>query len=435
MILNRFQSWVRTAPPSGRADGISALARAYLYSNLDERQRLDAARVMTGFLDDPSPNVRRALAEALASAAEAPHHIVLALADDCAAVSAVVLSRSPVLSDAELIDCAAAAEPAAQAAIASRPNLSAPVAAALAEVAAPEALVVLADNRDAPLPGFAIRRMVERHGETAELRQALLARDDLPASVRVDLVAATTTALAAFVTARNWLSTERMARVAVEAGDKAAVTIAKGDGESRRELVAHLRQSGRLTSGFAFRSILSGKIELFKAILVELSNMPAFRVDGLTRQCNTTGFATLYRKCGLPTELLPAFRIALGAAREADWTQAQGATLSLAAIERVLTACAAINSGELDKLMVLLRRFETEAAREEARLAPLLGSSKLTPLTMSDDLLTGDALLLTDLDALDDMAAPGRSRTAPRRRESRAVAVDLAAIEAELCAA
>lgn len=429
MILSQFQSWVRTAATSERADGVSALARAYLYSALDAGQRRDIARTLTCFLDDPSPAVRRALAEALASAAEAPHHIVLALADDCASVSSLVLSRSPVLGDAELIDCAATAEPAAQIAIAARPNLSAPVAAALAEIAAPEALVALAANRAAPLPGFAIRRMMERHGEKAELRQALLGRGDLPASVRLELVAATAKALAAFVTERNWLSGERMKRIALEAGDKAAVTIATTAGDSRCELVAHLRQSGRLTSGFALRAILSGKIELFKAILVELSGMPAFRVDGLTRQCDSTGFAALYRKSGLPLDLLPAFRIALQAARAADWTQARGTSLSRAAIERVIEACSAINSGELDRLLVLLRRFEAEAAREEARSTPVLAAAEVAPLTLSRD--AGDPLLLTDLDALDE-AAPAQ---APRRIEPRVFAIDMAAIEAELCAA
>ena len=429
MILDRFQTWVRTAPASGRADGVSALARAYLYSNLELQQRVNTERVLTGFLDDPSPDVRRSLAEALASAAEAPHHIVLALADDCAAVSCMVLSRSPVLTDAELIDCAATAEPAAQAAIASRTDLSAPVAAALSEIAAAEALVVLAGNRAARLPGFAVRRMVERHGQSAELRQALLSRDDLPASVRVDLVTATADALAAFVTGRNWLSCERMKRVALEAGDKAAVTIASVEGDSRCELVAHLRQNGRLSSGFALRAILSGKIELFKAILVELSGMPAFRVDGLARQCDSTGFATLYRKCGLPVDLLPAFRIALGAAREADWTKGHEVGLSRAAIERVLVACAAINNGELDKLMVLLRRFEVEAARDEARLMWPSDAHSSTSLTLEVP------MVLTGFDALDDSGTPRRIRPLQPGRQSRTVSVDLEAIEAELCAA
>ena len=45
------------------------------------------------------------------------------------------------------------------------------------------------------------------------------------------------------------------------------------------------------------------------------------------------------------------------------------ARLSRAMIERVLTSCAAIKGHELDKVMALLRRFEAEAAREEAREA------------------------------------------------------------------
>jgi hypothetical protein len=37
-------------------------------------------------------------------------------------------------------------------------------------------------------------------------------------------------------------------------------------------------------------------------------------------------------------------------------------------IERVLTGCEAQDLGELEPLLTLLRRFATEAAREEARL-------------------------------------------------------------------
>lgn len=419
MILNQFHTWARTAPTTGRADGISALARAYLYSNLDSAQRIDAVRVMTAFLDDPSTAVRRALAEALASAAEAPHHVVLALAEDCAGVASIVLGRSPLLTDAELIDCAATAEPAAQAAIAGRLDLSPPVAAALAEIAAPEALVALAHNRAASLPACALRRMVERHGATAELREALLARSDLPAAIRVELVAATAQALATFVTTRNWLSGERMQRVTTEASDRAAVTIATNDCGARRDLVAHLRRSGRLTTSFAFRAILSGRIELFKAMLVELSGLPALRVDALTRRSGDAAFAALYHRCGLPVDLLPAFRIALDAARGADWAAGQGGRLSLDAVSRVLTGCIAFNEGELDKLLALLRRFESEASREDVRAthraaASYLGSEQ-------------EPLMLTSIDALDESG-----RVIPRATRSTSFAVDMDAIEAEL---
>jgi len=37
-------------------------------------------------------------------------------------------------------------------------------------------------------------------------------------------------------------------------------------------------------------------------------------------------------------------------------------------VERVLTSCAGLPAGEVEPLMTLLRRYATEAAREEARL-------------------------------------------------------------------
>ena len=413
MILSHFKAWIRTASASGRADGASALARAYLYSKLGE-QRREAERVLTEFLDDPSPLVRRALAEALAGASGAPHHIILALADDQAAIAAIVLARSPVLTDAELIDCSATAGPAAQVAIASRASVSAPVSAALAA------------NHGASLPLFSLRRMVDRHGDSAELREALLTRADLPTSVRLDLVAATTRALAAFVTERNWMSGERMKRVAIETKDKAAITVAGLYRDSLSELVAHLRQSGQLTAGLALRAVLSGRQELFKAVLVELAGVPFARVDSLMRHHGSTGFAALYRKAGLPLDLLPVFRSALQAVRDVNWSSGD---LSRAAIERVLTACEAIASDELQKLMVLLRRFETEAARDEAR-ANVLEASQIEAAHVAEP------LLLADLDE-EDCRRPahhGFERIATARKPIR-YAIDLAAIEAQLCAA
>lgn len=434
MILNQFRTWVRTAAPAARAEGAAALARAYLHSRLAHDERCDALDVLTGLLDDPSPLVRRALADTFSAANDAPHHIVLALADDQASIAAVVLASSPILCDAELIDCAATAEPSAQVAVAGRSGLSAPVAAALAEIASPAALIALARNRTASVPHFSLRRMIERHGTDAALREALLTRPALPADVRLDLVAATTRALAAFVTGRSWMTSDRMGRVAREEKDKAAIVIAGTSVDGAGALVAHLRQAGHLTVGFAFRAILCGRIELFKATLCELSGVAPTRVESLVAHCESTGFAALYRKASLPPDLLPAFRIALRAVREGDWTAVPGASLSRRVIERVLTACDAINSGELDKLLVLLRRFEAEAAREEARMS---NGPEIAPLTLRPGTWpAAEPLLLTDLDAPEHDPPHTRGRSVQRQRARSALfTIDMAAIEAELCAA
>ena len=179
MVVQKFLDWAKIASPVGRAEGAGLLAHAFLYGDLTEAECDEARLVLTALLDDPSPLVRRAQAENFASAANVPHYMVLTLAGDHPDIAAIVLARSPLLSDAELVDCAATADAFAQSAIALRPSVSAPVAAALAEVGACEALISLAVNPGAELLEFSIRRMIERHGHDAGLRAALLARPNV----------------------------------------------------------------------------------------------------------------------------------------------------------------------------------------------------------------------------------------------------------------
>jgi len=374
MIVRNFLTWAQTAPAAQRAEGAGALARAYLYSDLEPHARRETEIALVSLLDDPSPLVRKALADNFASAVDAPHAIVSALASDQSDIASPVLSRSPLLTEPELIDCAAIGDAFAQSAIALRAHVPAGVCAALAEVGAREAAISLAVNPGADLPEFSMRRMVERFGDDAEMREALLSRPWLPATVRNDLVNATAGSLTAFVLDCGWLSSERAERLAREARDKANVIIvaetAHRDGrQGVRDLVSHLRASRQLTASLVLRALLSGNRDLFEAALVELSGLREERVAGLVRDFRGPGFAALYARAGLLEKYLPAFRAALESQREyADVHGAADARLSLVMIERVLTACEGMNSGELGKLMALLRRFEVEAALEEARI-------------------------------------------------------------------
>ena len=63
MIVRQFLQWVRQAPARERAEATSALARAYLYSDLSADDLAAAEGAMIMLLDDPSPLVRRALAQ------------------------------------------------------------------------------------------------------------------------------------------------------------------------------------------------------------------------------------------------------------------------------------------------------------------------------------------------------------------------------------
>ncbi|MEX0751484.1 MAG: DUF2336 domain-containing protein, partial [Xanthobacteraceae bacterium] len=213
MIVREFLQWLRNAPPGERADGASALARAYLFSPLSLDDRAAAEGAMLMLLDDPSPLVRRALAEAFASSQAAPPAVVHALAADQPNVAAPVLERSPLLVDTDLVDLIATGPSAVQAAIARRPMLQRAVAAAIAEVGSAESCLELIENADADVAPFSIDRIVARHGHLAPIRETLLARDDLPAATRQALVAKLSRTLADFVASRAWLARDRAASV------------------------------------------------------------------------------------------------------------------------------------------------------------------------------------------------------------------------------
>jgi uncharacterized protein (DUF2336 family) len=371
MIVRHFLQWVRTAEAAERAEATSALSRAYLYSELSHEDRVAAEGAMIMLLDDPSPLVRFALADALASSPNAPSAVMHALVNDQPDIAVVVLERSPLLLDTDLVDAIAVGSAETQCAIARRMYLPPSVSAAIAEVAGPEACLTLIENSGADIATFSLDRIVARFGHLAAIRESLLSWPDLPAATRHTLVMRLTQALTSFVVASNWLEEGRAQRIAQEACEKATVIMA-GTSCQRdvSPLVSHLRQTGQLTAGLVLRSLLSGNIEFFEHALCELSGLPIRRVTALLHDRRGASFKALYERAGLPESVYPAFHSAVDAMHEHGMVSEVGGTTRLKRrmVERVLTSCAGMATQDVEPLMALLRRYQTEAAREEARL-------------------------------------------------------------------
>ena len=370
MIVRQFISWVRTAPAGERAEATRALARAWIISDLSEEDRAAAAGALLMLLDDPSPLVRQAMAEVFARSLEAPGAIVQALSLDQPSVALPVLEHSPLLIDADLVDIIATGNCVMQCAIARRVNLPASVCAAIAEVGSASAALELIENPNAELAPFSWDRIVERHGHLAAIRESMLVLEDLPAATRIALVAKLSDTLAQFVVARNWLSADRAGRIASEARDRSAVNVAASSrGEDMSGLVRHLRATGQLTAGLILRALLSGNLELFDHALAELSDLPPARVSALLHDRGGASLQALLTRAGFPPSTFAAFRVALEASQESGFVDTPGgaARLRRRMVERVLTHCET-DGKAAEPLLILLRRFATESAREEARM-------------------------------------------------------------------
>ena len=356
-IVRRFLVWAQRAGDAERADAASALARAYLHAELPGALRNDIAVVLAALLDDPHLGVRRALSEAFAGARGAPRALVVALANDRSEIAAPLLARSPLLADAELVDCVAAGDDVAQCAVARRPRLGAGPAAALAEVGSREAALVLLDNQGAALTPRSLHRLFERFGDDGDVRLALIERADLPASLEAELAIATADSLrGAAAGSASWRAARDAALAALAANCP--------DGE-RPELVRTLRARGALTLALILRSLLCGSRALLAAALADLAGLSAARAAGLVHDPRGAGFAAAALKAGLPPHALPVFRAALSALATRGAGTGEGLKNEL--IGAVIRACERDGNPALAPFLALLWRFAAEAARADAR--------------------------------------------------------------------
>src|SRR2546423_947403 len=370
MIVGQFINWIRPASAGERAEATRALARAWLISDLSHDDRVAAEGALLMLLDDPSPLVRQAMAEAFARSTEAPASIVRALSGDQPTVALPVLEHSPLLIDADLVDIVATGNDEVQCAVARRIALPVSVCAAIAEVGCAAAALELIENPHAELAPFSWDRIVERHGHLAAIRESMLVLEDLPAATRIALVDKLSETLAQFVVARNWLSPDRAGRIASDARDRSTLNIAaRSRGEDMAALVRHLRATAQLNAGLILRALLSGNLELFNHALSELSGLPQARVSALLHGRTGAGVQGLLTRAGLPESTFAAFRVALEATYETGYVDSPGgvAKLQRRMVERVLTHCET-DQRAAEPLLILLRRFAAESAREEARM-------------------------------------------------------------------
>lgn len=370
MIVRQFISWVRTAPAGERAEATRCLARAWLVSDLSEDDRAAAEGALLMLLDDGSPLVRQAMAEVFAHSLDAPAAIVATLAVDQASVAVPILEHSPLLLDSDLVDIVATGNTETQCAIARRFDLPPSVCAAIAEVGCASSALELIENRAAQLADFSLARIADRFGHLAAIRESLLTMDELPAAIRLTLAQKLSDTLTQFVTARDWLNPDRARRVAGEALERSTVNIAaQTRGADMTALIGHLRSIGQLNTGLILRALLSGNIELFEESLVELSGLPRSRVAAIVHDRGGASLNALLAKAGLPESTYRAFRAALDASHEVGFvgTVAGATRLRRRMVERVLTQCETAETVS-EPLLILLRRFAMESAREEARV-------------------------------------------------------------------
>lgn len=430
MIVRSFLKWFENAPVPERIEAARVMTQTYVAGHLGSDTREDAEAALTLILDDPSMQVRRALAWELADSDSAPRHIIVTLAHDQPEVAALVLARSPLLREPDLVDCAGIGTVLTQTAIALRPSVPHAVSAVLADVAEAAALTSLLRNPGAEIGPRSFAVMIERHGADATLREALNQRDDLPAPVRQAVLRSLSTDLLAF--ASSWMTPQRAERAIAETREIATIALAR-QAEDLGALVEHLCRTGQLTPGLLLRSLLCGETGLFGAALSHLTGLNARRIAGMLAARGQGALSAACLKSGLPRTHLPAFLAAVAGCRTLAPGNMEVPRLNRAIIQRTLAACLEQDETEMRALLAMLRRYDAEAARDAARAATAQIMLAQAPVTL-DAAGAPEAPVAYDFDLLAKAMEEDLDRpfTDEELRDASPIPVDLDRFASEL---
>lgn len=325
---------------------------------------------MTLLLDDPSPKVRLAFAEALALSPEAPPQIILALAKDRPDIASFVIARSPVLTENDLEQIVSTAPAATQVLIAKRPVVGSRLASRLAETGTADACLELLNNPNARLDAKIAHIIAKRHGDDSNVRGALLASKHLKLVTRYQLIRQVCTALSSSALSNMMGDTSRAEGACADALAKNLIHLTNHvDDGNFDAFIAEMQANGDLTTTFLIRSACFGKMDFVCRVFARLSGETADRVTSVFVQNRRAPLEALLHKSGISDVVRPIFIDAVNIWRDV----AQG-KLSMGPQEVTYLLAKKLESrhgnhraAANDDIQGLLRSIYLETKRDNAR--------------------------------------------------------------------
>lgn len=373
MDVQRFVEWCSVASTAERTAVAENVAAGFAEGGSSGRQSAGMSFALAHLAVDPSPKVRTAIALGLADTSAIPRNVLLALCHDNDAIACIVIARSPALDDYDLIDLAEQASPAVQGAIATRGIVSLKVSAALARVADASVCEALLANPNAAFAARTYHGLSERFSTLAPIRDALLARGDLPATIRQRVVVSTGSALARMPLFLNLVGAGRAEATVSRACERATIELAADAASAEAaDLVDHLRESGQLTSAFLARLVCGGHVDLFATALSALSGQEEDRVRAALASGRLFAVRKVMEKAKLPSGAQAIFAAAIDIWREIDGGRSAlcEADVPQAIIRRLAPGSSfrrGADDGEVESIVRFLHAMASEGELTEAR--------------------------------------------------------------------
>jgi len=262
---------------------------------------------------DVAKEVRKALAEAVATSGEVPPSIVRRLASDEIEVAKPVLERSPLLTDDDLIRIVRTHALQHALAVAGRSQLSEAVSDVLVDTGDSSVVARLVGNAGARLRQETLGRVVAEFGGEREVRDRLVRRPELPFELVDRLVRAIAEQLEWQLVTSHRVPMEQARAIVRAARERSAIDlVARDHGDRQRERQLRERfQAGELGHEDLLAMLRDGDVAGFEIGVALHAREPVARVRRLLYDPDRRRLAAICVRAGFPVAHYVLVRMAI----------------------------------------------------------------------------------------------------------------------------
>lgn len=339
---------------------------------LTPRERELAQEILGYLVHDIAAHVRGALSRYLSTLPNAPHDVVLALAEDLDEVALPILENSTVLSEEDMVRLVLNGSAAKQRAIAARKDVTTAISDAIVWAGDRQSILTLVVNDGAVIRPEMLEEIVDRYAGDEEIVDPMAQRQDLPSVLIERLVTMVSDQLRRYLIERHGIDRKTAALLDEQAREYALVEkLPAISPDEMSRLALQLMDRKRLSAPLVLRALCAGELRFVEEAFALLTNVPDDRVARLIHDVGPLGFRAVYARAGLSEFFYQAFRAALDVMHEldADGALSDRPFLRLCMLKRVGERYPVIEANDIDFLLDRLIRFSHDTVWRAGRAA------------------------------------------------------------------
>lgn len=270
-------SMARDKSAAGRKALMTAVSDLFFDKGevLSDRERALMSDILRQIIHDVEMSVRRELANRLVKVRNAPHDLVMTLANDEIEVAHPILIDSDILHDADLVEIIQHRTMQHQLAIAMRKYLSESVTDALVETGNSDVIKTMLENPNARLSKTTMEYLVEQAKRMDTYQNPLLRRPDLEPDLAKRMYWWVSAALRQHIVEHFDIDPAELDEtIETTVKDLMSTETAPASSASKPiELAEHLDKEGKITADLMVKVLRQGEIPLFEAMFARRSGL------------------------------------------------------------------------------------------------------------------------------------------------------------------